>query len=128
MSEQINKIVQIILENYTNPQFNVDYLACKLGISRSFLRELVYTNYGISVRRLIETIRLENAIKLLANQSEIIERIRVKTGYAYSKTFRTAFKKRLNYTPEELKNIFLNAVDKDTDVQNLIKILWNNTC
>jgi xylan 1,4-beta-xylosidase len=113
------------LDNYANPQFNANNLAEKMGNSTSFLRELVHANYGMGVHMLIETIRLEHAIKLLAADDDIIDLICHKAGYAYSKTFRTAFKNRLHLTPQECRDMIAGAENKQTEIERLLKVLWN---
>jgi AraC-like DNA-binding protein len=117
--------LRIIVANYANPQFNVNHLAEMLGKSTSFLREVVYTAYGMGVHELIETVRLEQAIKLLSANGDIIDLIRVKTGYAYAKTFRTAFKRRLNLTPRECKDMLARA-ENNLQTERLLEALWEN--
>ena len=123
MSNLAEVILQTIASNYSNPQFNVNCLADKLGKSPSFLREVVYSAYGMGVHELIETIRLEQAIKWLGANGEIIDCTRIKAGYAYSKTFRAAFKKRLNLTPQECKHKLAQAEDKGVQMARLVKTL-----
>lgn len=126
MSDLAEAVLQIIVDNYSNPQFNVNGLAEKLKKSPSFLREVVYTAYGMGVHELIETVRLEQAIKLLGANGEIIDFTRIKAGYAYSKTFRAAFKKRLNLTPQECKHKLTQAENKRSQMERLVKALWEN--
>ena len=127
MSNLAEVILQTIVDNYSNLQFNVNCLADKVGKSPSFLREVVYTAYGMGVHELIETIRLEQAIKLLGANGEIIDFTRIKAGYAYAKTFRAAFKKRLNLTPQECKNLLACAENKGCQLERLLKTLWGNS-
>ena len=126
MSNLAEVILQTIVDNYSNLQFNVNCLADKVGKSPSFLREVVYTAYGMGVHELIETIRLEQAIKLLGTNGEIIDFTRIKAGYAYSKTFRAAFKKRLHLTPQECKHKLAQAENRRAQMECLVKALWEN--
>ncbi|MGH7497074.1 MAG: helix-turn-helix domain-containing protein [bacterium] len=126
MSNLADAVLQMILENYSNPQFNANWLAEKMGKSTSFLREVVYTAYGMGIHELIETIRLEQAIKLLSANGDLIDLARVKAGYTYSKTFRAAFKKRLKLTPLECKHMLVQAEDKQAQVEHFVKQLWSS--
>jgi len=90
------------------------------------LREAVYTAYGMGVHELIETIRLEQAIALLGANGDVIERARLKAGYAYSKTFRAAFKKRLNLTPQECREALARAENKPAQIERLLMALWED--
>lgn len=126
MSDLAEAVLRIILANHANPQFNVNCLSEKIGKSTSFLREVVYTAYGMGIHELIETIRLEQAIALLGANGDIIDLTRIKTGYAYSKTFRAAFKKRLNLTPQECKHKLAQAENKRSQTELFVKRLWEN--
>ena len=93
--KQDEPILRAILQNYSDPQFNASALADLLSRSISYLYEKAYTHYGMSLHRLIETVRLEQAIRLLSTDGNKIEHVRRQVGYAYAKTFRRAFKNRL---------------------------------
>jgi len=126
MSDLAENLLQIIGDYYSDPQFNVNALAEKTGKSTSFLREVVYTAYGMGVHELIETVRLEQAIKLLEANNEVIDLTRLKTGYAYSKTFRVAFRKRLKLTPQACRALLAEAKNKRSQAEALAKALWEN--
>lgn len=122
----INTIDSEILENYSNPVFDVSSLSKKIDKSPSFLREVTYKNLGIGTQYLIETIRLKNAIKCLSNNNEPIDIICLKSGYSYSKTFRSAFKKRIKMTPLECKKLIHNSKDIDLVMKKIIETLYEN--
>lgn len=124
MLENDDVVLQTIVEHCADPQFNVTRLVEKVGICRSYLHELAYNRYGMSLQYLIETVRLEIAIKLIATDGEKIDLIRIKSGYYNSKTFRTAFKKRLNLTPQQCKEMILQANDGKLEIAELINELW----
>jgi AraC-like DNA-binding protein len=117
-------VLQIIAANYSNSQFNVDALAEKIEMSTSFLYEVVYARFGMTPQELIETFRLEQAIHLLARNGEKIGRIRMQSGYSYAKTFRRAFKKRLNLTPQECLERLRHAKDPQAEFNSLLAALW----
>ena len=120
MSKEIDSVFQVISENYTDPVFNIASLAGKLGISSSYLREVVYASYQMSPQSLLETFRLEHAIKSIAKDNEVIDTIRLKAGYAYTKSFRRAFKKRVGMTPKECKDKFAEAESKEIELSKLL--------
>lgn len=127
MPDLADAVLQIILKNYSNPQFDVNCLAEKTGKSHSFLREVVHTHYGMGVHELIETIRLERAILLLGADCGLVDWARVKSGYAYSKTFRVAFKKRLRLTPLECKNMLSHPENRQSQISRLLQTLWESS-
>jgi AraC-like DNA-binding protein len=81
----------------------------------------------MGLHELIETIRLERAILLLGADCGPIDCARAKSGYAYSKTFRVAFKKRLHLTPRECKDMLSRAENRQSQIERLLQILWKNT-
>lgn len=78
MLKKDDALLQSIVENCSDPQFNVSALAEKVGQSASYLREYAYTHYGMSVQLLIETIRLERAVESARSEEKqiAIEQIR----------------------------------------------------
>jgi|GEM_PF-4041454 len=122
--EHATAVLQIITAKYSNPQFNVDALAEKNGTSTSFLYEVVYARFGMTPQELIEAFRLEQAIHLLAANGEKIGHIRMKAGYAYTKTFRRAFKNRFNLTPQACRDRLAHAQDRQAEIKCLLDVLW----
>lgn len=124
MPGKADPVLRIILENYSDPQFNVSALAEKTGRSASYLCEKSYSRYGMNIHQVIETVRLEQAIKLLATDDNKIDYIRIRVGYMYAKSFRRAFKKRLGLPPCECKERVLNAETKEHEVEYILEHLW----
>lgn len=120
-------LLQTIAENCADPQFNVSALAEKLGRSASYLYEQAHSKYGMSIQQLIETVRLEQAIKLLSKDGSKIEVVRKQVGYQYAKTFRTAFKRRLKSTPQQYKDRLLRADGKGLEIKQLVIQLWEHS-
>ena len=94
------RIIEIIEQNYFDPDFDVNKLAEKLGICRSYLNTRFHFDFGSSPHDYLESVRIENAIKSLLEGDKIIE-VCMKIGYANKKTFHVAFKKRFKMTPKE---------------------------
>ena len=125
---QKEPILHTIRQHYQDPQFNATALADMLERSLSYLCEQSYTHYGMSLHRLIETVRLEQAVELLAQDGYKIEHVRRQVGYAYTKTFRRAFKKRLGITPVAFQENLSNNNDVANEmVKVIINKLWNDT-
>jgi len=118
--EELLALTQVVSANYADPVFNIAGLAGKLGVSTSFLREMIYTAFGISPQRLLETFRLEHALTALAQEGGVIDTVRRKAGYAYAKSFRRAFKKRTGMTPQECKARFARADDKEKELNRAL--------
>jgi len=120
-----SKIEAAIRLKYRDRNFCVEMLAQELVISKSHLREFVCINYLMSPQKLIETIRLEHAIELLARDEKIYI-VASKAGYCNIRSFRRAFLSRLGIIPSKYRLILQQNENKD-DIMNIsIKNLWNN--
>lgn len=91
-------IEKLLEKHHIDSNFCVEMMANKLGISVSYLRDVLEKNYEISPHQLIENYRLWKSLKLLERdlkEYQIINRI----GYSNTRTFRRAFKKRFGILP-----------------------------
>jgi AraC-like DNA-binding protein len=116
----LHRIRRIIISNVDKP-FGVKELAEVLGMSESHLRDSCYEKCQMSPGLIIETIHLEITLKLLADNRLRIYEVCRRAGYRNLKTFRNAFKRRLNMTPKEFRQ---NSAK--TDGRELMKILWGD--
>ncbi len=104
--------------NYCN------YSANEIGISVSYLREMMWIEYNMSPRLLIETIRVENALELLALDYQNLCQICKQTGFNNPKTFRRVFQKRIGISPSEFKQNLSTCEDSSAEIYRLKGILW----
>ena len=122
----IEKIVNAISNRYIDRLFGVTELAYELNSSESNLREIVCMNFGMSPQKLIETIRLEKTIKLIATDSKQYS-IAKTVGYSSTRSLRRAFQKRIGMSPSMYKNILFNNNQQTYEfIQETILGLWNN--
>lgn len=127
----VTGIKECIKENYMDVNFCVKVLAQNLGISGSYLSDVVHNYWGMGPRKLIESVRLEEAVKLIDHERTLYELSR-KVGYADVRIFRRAFTKRLGMTPSECRDM-ISTLKGDyhgrnpcNQVQGLLNILWLN--
>ena len=66
-----DRIIKIIEENFTNPDFNVNKLAEKLNINRFYLFRKVIKKNNCNPHRLIENKRLEKVLELLSKGEKV---------------------------------------------------------
>ncbi|MGB9774350.1 MAG: helix-turn-helix domain-containing protein [Bacteroidota bacterium] len=95
-------LVAEIEQRIADAQLCVKTLTRRLGISNSYLREVVRMNCGISLGMLIETVRLAHAVDLMMDaKGQTLYEISKTVGYLSARTFREAFKRRLGMSPSE---------------------------
>lgn len=117
-----SKIEKIIRQKFSDINFNVDSLSRELNVSASHLRELICINYNMCPQKLIESIRLENAVELMANNEKTYT-IAVKSGYSSTRTLRRAFKKRIGISLTTLKELLNN---QQAEMEEVLNRIWQN--
>ncbi len=121
------KILESVIRmNYRDENFNVDELSRISRVSRSHLREQVRLHYGFPPHFLIENIRLENSFYLLVQDFDICD-ISIDVGFANSQSYRRTFKRRLNVSPTEFKELLNKNEENKLIKLNFFKnYLWND--
>ena len=116
----------VIRMNYWDESFNVDQLSRISRISLSHLREQVRLHYGFSPHFLIENIRLEKSFYLLVQDFDICD-ISIDVGFVNSQSYRRTFKRRLNISPTEFKELLNTDEENKLFKFNFFKnYLWSD--
>lgn len=98
LMERILKTVNQYLEN---PEFNVQFLADEVGLSRVQLHRKVKSLTGISTGEFIRNIRLQQAEKLLLEKKMNISQVAYALGFTNQTHFTTLFKKMYGLSPTD---------------------------
>jgi ligand-binding sensor domain-containing protein/DNA-binding response OmpR family regulator/two-component sensor histidine kinase len=97
----IERIMAIINDNISNPDFNVEMLSSKIGLSRVQLHRKVKELTSLSAGEFIRNIRLKQAAILLKDKKMNISQIAYTIGFTNQTHFSTAFKKFYGISPTE---------------------------
>jgi len=108
-SNNIEEIKEFIDNNYHNPNLSGSMVAGHFGINQSYLSAVFKKYTGEGLLEYTMKIRMEKALKLLAETEDTVEVISEKVGYMSVKTFRRTFKKIYGFTP----SMYRDAVEKD---------------
>ena len=93
----------IIQENIDDPEFTMEWLSHKAGLSRSQLYRKVKIASGLSISIFVRKVRLEEAQKLLKDTSISISEISYKCGIASPQNFTKYFTSEFGCTPSEYR-------------------------
>lgn len=96
---------KLIKDNLANPDLNVQFLADKLGMSRSSLFNKVKTLLALTPNELIQAIRLSTAARLLQERKYRISEVSEMTGFSSSSYFAKCFQKQYGMKPAEYVNL-----------------------
>ena len=97
----LNRLIGIIEENISDPEFTVEKLAREYGIGQMILNKKLKAILNKTARAFIRTIRLKRAAQLLRKGRYSIADVTYEVGFNDLKYFRDCFKKEFSVTPSE---------------------------
>jgi len=115
-----------ISERFPDKSFDVQCCANELNYSKSHLREIVNSTFNTSPQKLIETVRLEAAVRIISKNNATIYSVCLATGYSNQKTFRQAFQRRLKVSPSKLREKISNSKNGGKQCEAIINKLWES--
>lgn len=92
-----------IQTNFHRPDFSLDEIADKMGLSIGYLRQIYKQERGLPINEQIITTRIDNARELLTTTTLTAREISELVGYLDSRYFYTLFKKRVGMTTDEYR-------------------------
>jgi len=100
---RIDKIVQYIQKNYTDPNISARSVAEHFDISISWMSNLFKRELNIGFLDCLHRYRIDEAKTLIGNTDESIHKIAEKVGYANYVTMSRAFKRYEGVTPRSYR-------------------------
>lgn len=97
----MERIMNMVNKNISDPNFNVEHLTVDVGISRAQLHRKMKEMTGISAGEFIRNLRLEQAARLIAEGHINITQVAFAVGFNNQTHFSTIFKKHYGVTPSE---------------------------
>lgn len=92
---------EVIDDNLSNLDFNIDFLADTLAMSHSALYKKLKTMTGMSLIEFINDYKIYKAVQLLRQGETNIEAVAERCGVNDPKNFRTLFKRKMGMTPKQ---------------------------
>ena len=104
--ELLNRTLEIIKQNYPNPEFEINDIINALGVSRTMLYTKIQKLTGDSIGNLLRNYRLTMAHRLIAetqpSQSLTIAEIAYRVGFNDPKYFSRCFAKQFGCPPSKV--------------------------
>ncbi len=98
-SDSIMKDFADLLSEYAKTETSVEFYAEKLCISKQYLSLIVKEKTQVSVGKIISTVRVEEASKLLRNPELTLQQIAEELSFADQSSFGKFFRKHSGMTP-----------------------------
>ncbi|WP_316804484.1 two-component regulator propeller domain-containing protein [Pedobacter nototheniae] len=97
----INKVLDFMEQNISNPKFDVAMLSNEVGMSLPILYKKIRALTGLSVNDFIKSFRLKKAAQILKQNKGNISQTAFSVGFQDRKYFSSEFKKQFGKTPTE---------------------------
>lgn len=97
----LQKAIDHIVQNITDPQLNVEAVADIFNISRSQAYRKIKALTGKSTVELIRTVRLKEALKLMETKRYTLAEVAYQTGFTSPSYFTRTFKEQYGKAPSE---------------------------
>lgn len=97
----LQKALDIVNENISNPEFNVTMFVDRMCISKSVVHEKLTSLINQSAVEFITSVRLKKATQLMQNPELSIADISLMVGYLDQSYFSRCFKKQFGKSPKE---------------------------
>lgn len=91
-TELVNEALRIIRENYQNPDLNLPAVADKIFVSPSKLSRVLNHRLGVSFRKLLKQVRIDESKKMLASHRFSVKEVAARAGFSDSHYFSRTFK------------------------------------
>lgn len=95
----IDKINEIIAENYTNTEFNVNMIADILNVNANSLSVIYKRKTDGNILEYIQSLRVKEAKRLLEESDISLDDVSQQAGFGSNTTFRRVFKKCTGISP-----------------------------
>ncbi len=111
----IDKLTEIVEENFSNSSFGVEELAKEMGMSHSSLHRKLKAIARQSISQFIRETRLKRAMELLQLQAGTVSEVAFGVGFGSTTYFSKCFHDFYGYPPGEVRKRF---VSKPGSVRN----------
>lgn len=97
----LNRMNEVIEQNFSNPELSVDFLARELCVSRSGLFAKIKSLTEVTPNELIQIVRLKKAAVLLLENKYTVSEISYMVGFNNPSYFAKCFQKQFGINPGE---------------------------
>lgn len=129
--EFLNRLNELIEENLSNRELNVDFLAGKLCMGRTTLFNKIKSLANVSPNKLIQISRLKKAAEMLLDGKKSVKDISISVGFKSESYFSKCFSQQFGITPAKfadesahthplsgnITDLLANSTDDDSDLE-----------
>jgi AraC-like DNA-binding protein len=120
LDSRIVRAIVYIRANCTRPSLAVEDVARHVRLSRWHLSRLLVRALGASYRDVLRSARMEEAERLLGDDSLTVKEVAASIGYPHATVLDRAFKQHFGVTPTEWRMLRGNGVHRANDEAALL--------
>ncbi len=109
VDEDAQKIIKYIAENYQREELNSEVMQKELGMTENTIATIFKTSLNTTSKKYLNTIRLQEACRLLEETDRQISDIAYIVGYSNIPHFNRVFKENLECSPNEYRKKLLKT-------------------
>ena len=103
--EQMEQVKNIIDENFSNPDLNVQSIAELMQMNRSILSRNFSSTFKVTIVEYISSRRLQEAMYFIKETDIPVHEIAQRCGYSCHNYFTKVVRRNTGHTPLELRNM-----------------------
>jgi DNA-binding response OmpR family regulator len=100
----LQRLMELIEDNMTNPEFRVETFVKEMGMSRAQLYRKLHALCGQSVKAFVRIVRLKHAARLLQQPTTTIAEVAYRVGFNNPAYFSECFRKQFGLLPSQYEN------------------------
>jgi len=100
----LQRLIELIENNITNPGFRVDTFVKEMGMSRAQLYRKLHALCGQSVKAFVRIVRLKQAALLLKHPTTTIAEVAYRVGFNNPAYFSECFRKQFGLLPSQYED------------------------
>lgn len=101
--DEAKRILEYLAENYPNPELSLETVQRNLGVSESKISSIIKDTSGLTFKRYLNTIRIEESKRILLSTDRPVMDIAYKVGYGNISHFNRVFKETEGCSPNEYR-------------------------
>jgi AraC-like DNA-binding protein len=102
--DTVRQILRVISENYIDPDLDLERVARELAVSSALLARILNQQVGVSFRRLLRQIRIEEAKRMLASRQFSVKEVAARVGFTDSHYFSRSFRELTGQSASEYRS------------------------
>lgn len=101
-SDKMNKVMEYIHTNFTDPELSLSSLTKIFGTSETYFRKEFKKIYGTTPLKYINNLRTQHALELLKSGYYLVSQVSEKSGFTDAKYFSRVLKKETGISPTDI--------------------------